>query len=66
MNAELIYEYCEVIADRTNADGARAIYYLEDGDGFVETNIADEGEYLSFLCHSLEEFEEICEDLAIS
>ena len=66
MNAELIYKYCEVIADRTNAEGARAIFFVEDGDGYVATNVRDEGEFLSFRCNSEEEFEEICESLAIS
>lgn len=66
MNTELIYKYCEVIADRTNAEGARAIFFVEDGYGYVATNVRDEGEYLAFSCNSEEEFEEICESLAIS
>lgn len=63
MNAGLIYTYCEVIADRRLADGHRAIYYREDGMGVVETDIIDEGEYLTFSCGSVAEFEEICSSL---
>ena len=56
---DLIREYCEVIADRKLADGHRAIFFREDGSGFVQTDIADEGEYLAFSCASMEEFEDI-------
>lgn len=59
MNAALIYTYCEVIADRKLADGHRAIFFREDGSGYVQTDIVDEGEYLAFSCASLEEFEDI-------
>ena len=65
MNTELIYKYCEVIADRTNAEGARAIFFVEDGDGYVATNVRDEGEFLSFHCDSEEEFEDICASISI-
>lgn len=66
MNTALIYEYCEVISDRSNPHtGDRAIFFFEGSNGYVQTNIADGGEYLSFSCNSLEEFEEICEDLGI-
>lgn len=66
MNTELIYKYCNVIADYTNSkNGNRAIYYREGNSGVVETNICDEGEYLCFMCNSLDEFREICEDFEI-
>lgn len=63
MNVGLIYTYCEVIADRTLADGHRAIFYREGGRGIVETDVVDEGETLSFSCGSMAEFEDICSSL---
>ena len=63
MNVALIYEYCEVIADRQLADGHRAIFYRENGSGIVETDILDEGEQVCFSCDSLEEFEDILDVL---
>lgn len=47
----LIAEYCEVI--ETIAD--KAIYFIEDGEGYAEINGA------SFSCHSLEEFHDLWE-----
>ena len=49
---DLIHEYCEVIADRFLADGHHAVFFREDGSGIVQTDIADEGEYLAFSCSS--------------
>lgn len=59
---DLIYKYCEVIADRT-VNGARFVFFKEDGFGVVQTDISDEGELLSFSCSSMEEFEGIIDSL---
>lgn len=59
----LIYAYCEVLAD-VSRNGHRAVWFRED-DGTspqVQTDLVEEGEYLSFApIRTQEEFDLIVE-----
>lgn len=47
---EMIYTYTTVVEEVVTP--IHAIYYIDGGMGYVETDVEDEGETLSFSCSS--------------